>query len=79
MGGINSTAVVLHPTPYDVPIEDPDKVPIHTDQFASNWELSRARATRMARLFIERFAFQPGRLAAAGFAEYHPVTGNDNS
>jgi hypothetical protein len=44
-----------------------------------NWEFSAARATRMARLFIRAFAFQPGRLAAAGFAEYHPVTGNDNS
>jgi hypothetical protein len=33
----------------------------------------------MARLFIERFVFQPGRLAAAGFAEYHLVTGNDNT
>jgi len=31
----------------------------------------------MARLFIERFAFQPGRLAAAGYAEYHPVAKND--
>src|SRR5580704_9285272 len=80
IGSIDSIVSVLRPTPYDIRIEGhTDNVPIHTGEFASNWELSTARATRMARLFIERFDFQPGRLAAAGYAEYHPVTGNDTS
>jgi chemotaxis protein MotB len=80
IGSIDSIVAILRPTPYDIRIEGhTDNVPIHTGQFASNWELSTARATHMARLFIERFDFQPGRLAAAGYAEYHPVTGNDTS
>jgi chemotaxis protein MotB len=54
-----------------------DNVPIHTAQMASNWELSTARATELVRLLIVRYRFQPERLAAAGFAEYHPIASND--
>jgi chemotaxis protein MotB len=78
MGSIESIVTILRPTPYDIRIEGhTDNVPIHTDQFASNWELSTARATHMAKLFIEHFNFQPQRLAASGYAEFHPVTSND--
>jgi len=54
-----------------------DNVPIHTARFASNWELSTTRATEMIKLFITRYSFTPGRLSAAGYAEFHPVTTND--
>ena len=56
-----------------------DNVPIHTAQMASNWELSTARATELVRLLIVRHAFPPARLAAAGYAEYHPIAGNDTA
>jgi chemotaxis protein MotB len=80
MGSIDSIIAIIRPTPYDIRIEGhTDNVPIHTEQFASNWELSTARATRMAKLFIERFDFQPRRLAASGYAEFHPVAGNDTA
>ena len=55
-----------------------DNVPIHNAQFASNWELSTARATEMIRLFI-RFNFPATRLSAAGYAEYHPVASNQTA
>jgi chemotaxis protein MotB len=51
-------------------------MPIHTDQFDSNWELSTARATRLARIFIVGHQFAPARLSASGYAEYHPATTN---
>jgi chemotaxis protein MotB len=54
-----------------------DNVPIHTAQFASNWELSTARATELIKVFIVEYKFAPGRLAAAGYAEYHPTDTND--
>jgi chemotaxis protein MotB len=54
-----------------------DNVPIHNTQFASNWELSTARATEMIRLFITRYNLPATRLSAAGYAEYHPAAGND--
>jgi chemotaxis protein MotB len=52
-----------------------DNVPIHNTQFASNWELSTARATEMIRLFITRFNLPATQLSAAGYAEYHPAAG----
>jgi chemotaxis protein MotB len=53
-----------------------DNVPIHTAQMASNWELSAARSTELVRLLILRYRFSPARLAAAGYAEYHPIASN---
>jgi chemotaxis protein MotB len=53
-----------------------DNVPIHTAQFATNWELSTARATAIARLLLERGPIDPANLSAAGYAEFHPVASN---
>ena len=53
-----------------------DNVPIHNAQFDSNWELSTARATRIARLLLALNAVPPERLSAAGYAEFHPVASN---
>ena len=80
IGSIDAIVSVLRPTPYDIRIEGhTDNVPIHTSEFSSNWELSAGRATRMTRLFIEHFQFDPQRLSAAGYGEYHPVVANDTS
>jgi chemotaxis protein MotB len=65
-------------TPYDVRIEGhTDNVPIHNEQFDSNWELSSGRATRIARMFLDLNAMAPQRLSAAAYAEFHPVAGNE--
>ena len=77
---LDKVASTIGATPYDIRIEGhTDNVPIHTAQFASNWELSTARATELAKLFIVNYRFAPARLSAAGFAEYHPVAGNDTA
>ena len=68
----------LGPTAYDLRIEGhTDNVPIHTVEFDSNWELSAARATHIARLFLDMKAIPADRLSAAGYAEFHPVATND--
>ena len=56
-----------------------DNVPIHNSRFSSNWELSTARATEIVRLLIVRDGFNPTRLSAAGYAEYHPIVSNANA
>jgi len=56
-----------------------DNVPIHTAQFPSNWELSSTRATKLVQVFIDRYHVMPGRLSAAGYAEYHPVDDNSSA
>ena len=55
-----------------------DDVPIHTPLFASNWELSTARATRVVQFLIADGAIEPARLAATGYAEYRPRLPNDS-
>jgi chemotaxis protein MotB len=54
-----------------------DNVPIHTAQFASNWELSTARATGLVELLVEQHGISAERLSAAGYAEFHPAASND--
>lgn len=44
--------------------------------FASNWELSTARATSVIRFMIYGLQVVPERLSAAGFAQYRPVADN---
>jgi chemotaxis protein MotB len=74
---VRRIAMVLQNRPEDIRIEgDTDNVPIHNSEFASNWELSTARATGMIRLFITEFGFPPERLSAAGYAQFHPVASN---
>lgn len=53
-----------------------DNVPIHNAQFSSNWELSTARASTIARLLLEHGVIHPVNVSAAGYAEFHPVTSN---
>ena len=53
-----------------------DNVPIHTAQFASNWELSSARASSIARLLLLHANVQAERMSVAGYAEFHPAKSN---
>jgi chemotaxis protein MotB len=74
---LSRVAAVLKPTNVHIRIEGhTDNVPIHNARFASNWELSSARATGLVRLFIEQYGLDPQHLAAAAYAEYHPVQSN---
>ena len=54
-----------------------DNIPISTPRYPSNWELSTARASRVARLFIED-GVSSSRLTAAGVADNDPVSSNDS-
>lgn len=56
-----------------------DAVRIHTSQFASNWELSTARATEMVKALIEYHGVSAERLSASGYAEFHAVASNDSA
>jgi len=77
LAAISRLAGVLKERPENLRIEGhTDNVPIHNSRFASNWELSSARATEMIRLLITQFGFDPSRLSAAGYAEFHPIAPN---
>jgi chemotaxis protein MotB len=56
-----------------------DNVPIRPgarNRFASNWELSTARALAAVRFLTERAGVDPRRLGAVGYGEFRPVADN---
>jgi chemotaxis protein MotB len=54
-----------------------DTVPISSERFPSNWELSAARAAGVARFLVEN-GLDPAKVTAAGRGEFHPIAPNDS-
>lgn len=54
-----------------------DNVPIHNEQFDSNWELSAARASNVLRYLADHDNVKPDRLSLAGYGEFRPKFPND--
>jgi len=54
-----------------------DDQPMNSARFPSNWELSVARATEVVRYMVEN-GMAPERISAAGYAEFMPVSSNDD-
>jgi chemotaxis protein MotB len=80
ISALHRIAASLQGSPYDLRVEGhTDNLPIHTAQFASNWELSSARASSIARILLAIGAMPAQRLSAAGYAEFHPVDTNDTA
>ncbi len=55
---------------------DTDNLPIQTQRFPSNWELSTARAVEVVHFLVSQ-AVNPHALSAAGYGEFDPVASND--
>jgi len=55
-----------------------DQLPINTQRFPSNWELSTARAVSVVRYLVEQ-GIAPRRMTAAGFGEFHPLDNARNA
>lgn len=53
-----------------------DKVPISTNQFPSNWELSHARALEVVKFFIQQ-GIPANKLSANGYGEFQPINLGD--
>ena len=69
-------AQVLSGQAYDLTVEGhTDDIPIATEQFPSNWELSASRASYVVRFLIEQ-GIAPQRLRAVGYAEARPIADN---
>ncbi|MEJ2206077.1 MAG: OmpA family protein [Gemmatimonadota bacterium] len=55
-----------------------DNVPIATEQFPSNWELSAARALSVVHLLVGE-GVPSANLSGAAYGEFQPVAGNDTA
>jgi chemotaxis protein MotB len=78
LGSIEKIAAAIEGLPNVVRLEGhTDSVPIHTDRFRSNWELSAARSIAMLELLSTKYEIPRERLAIAGYADTVPIAPND--
>lgn len=77
---IERLATVLRSAPaHRVVVEGhTDNVPIRSERYPSNWELSTGRAATVARRLIER-GIDPSRLSATGHADTRPLASNGDA
>lgn len=74
---VRKVAAVLQSTPNAVRVEGyTDDQPIASAQYASNWELSAARAASVLHVMLDA-GIAPSRLSLSGYGEFQPVTAND--
>jgi chemotaxis protein MotB len=73
-------AQILSTHGFDIRVEGhTDSIPIHTNAFQSNWELSTSRATAVVKLLVESDHLDPLKIAAAGYGPYRPVASNETA
>ncbi len=53
-----------------------DSVPIKSQRYPSNWELSVSRSAAIVRMLIKE-GINPRRLSAVGYGEHQPIASND--
>jgi len=70
--------LAAHPTLKIHVIGHTDNVPIRS-RFASNWELSAARALAAVHFLTERAGVDPRRVGAVGYGEYRPIADNSTA
>lgn len=79
VAAITHLAGVLKRYPNPVRVEGfTDNVPIRTVQFASNWELSAARAGSVVHI-LSAHGVAPNRLAVIGFGAQRPLASNQSA
>jgi chemotaxis protein MotB len=70
---LDNLAEILKKNPGRIVIEGhTDNVPISGGKYASNWELSTARAASVLNLFLQQ-GLDPNRFIIAGYGEYRPL------
>ena len=73
LAALDRLAGVIGPSEHRIAVEGhTDDVPIQTERFPSNWELSTSRATSVVRHLVER-GISPSRLRAIGYADTRPI------
>jgi chemotaxis protein MotB len=73
-------AGVLAALPNSVRVEGhTDDAPIRTVKFASNWDLSTARATRVVEFLLASGGLEPAKLSAAGYSQFKPRAANTSA
>lgn len=75
---LDEISAVLRDMPNNVRVEGhTDNIPVNTERFPSNWDLSSARALRILKYFAGEGGISPRRLSAIGYGEWRPAASND--
>ena len=78
LGSLKAVGGLIKDTKYAVTIAGhTDNIPIHTERFPSNWELSTSRACVAAKYLIDETNIPPDQIQVIGYAEYRPIESND--
>ncbi len=73
-------AAVIKHTPYMINvIGHTDNIPMNSPTFASNWELSVVRASRVARFLIKATKLNPQQFIVSGYGSHRPRKPNNSA
>lgn len=76
---LNQLSGILATNNYKIEVSGhTDDFPISSPAYPTNWELSTARAARVARYLIQQGDLEPGRFSVIGHASYQPTVPNDS-
>ena len=74
---LEAVAEVLKDSDHSIQVEGhTDNIPIVTEKFPSNWELSAVRASSVVRLLVDN-GLDSARLTASGYGENRPIDSNE--
>lgn len=75
---LETITTIINEHDNDVLIEGhTDNIPMNNKEFASNWELSAARALSAVTYFVHDKQIDPMRFSVKGYGEYKPLVPND--
>jgi chemotaxis protein MotB len=74
---LEKIAAAIRLTPYMINVVGhTDNIPMRSNKFRSNWELSVARASSVARYLVEEVAMDPIQFVVSGYSSYRPIAPN---
>jgi chemotaxis protein MotB len=76
---LQKVVAVMQHTPYIYMINivgHTDNLPMRSNRFKSNWELSVIRASTVARFLIDELNMNPNQFVVSGYSSYHPIEPN---
>ena len=77
---LRKIADIIKRTPYIINVVGhTDNIPMNSDKYTTNWELSVARASRVTRFLIEDMNMNPNQFVVSGYGPYRPIRSNTNS
>jgi len=77
---LQKIASVIRDIPYMINVVGhTDNIPMHSEKYATNWELSVARASTVARFLVEEMNMNPQQFVVSGYSSFRPMRPNTNA